>query len=231
MNLFRVLGDLPHYLAILTIFIKIISSKSCKGISGKSQIVFLFVFITRYLDVFTNFISMYNTSIKIFFILSTLINIFLVFVKYRGAISSDLDTIRIEILILGAAVLAFFIHHEFVMMELLWTFSVYLEAVSIIPQLSVSSHGKSVKLLYLMALGYQNCYTSSTGSTDTTMRASTTSSLSPLALFKQLFMLTSLFFTPSRDWHILSQISRCNFVVLSLKKLQIGNFVVQCKFS
>ena len=156
MNLFRVLGDLSHYLAILTIFIKIISSKSCKGISGKSQILFLIVFITRYLDVFTNFISMYNTSIKIFFILSTLTNIFLVFVKYKGTISSDLDTIRIEILILGAAVLALFIHHDFVMMELFWTFSVYLEAVSIIPQLSVSSHGKSVEpvmLLYLMALG------------------------------------------------------------------------------
>ena len=156
MNLFRVLGDLSHYLAILTVFIKITSSKSCKGISGKSQILFLFVFITRYLDVFTNFISMYNTSIKIFFILSTLTNIFLVFVKYKGTISSDLDTIRIEILILGAAVLALFVNHEFVMMELFWTFSVYLEAVSIIPQLSVSSHGKSVEpvmLLYLMALG------------------------------------------------------------------------------
>eukprot|EP00092_Neocalanus_flemingeri_P040351 GFUD01043949.1.p1 GENE.GFUD01043949.1~~GFUD01043949.1.p1 ORF type:complete len:213 (+),score=54.78 GFUD01043949.1:205-843(+) len=156
MNLFRMLGDLSHYLAILTIFIKIISSKSCQGISGKSQILFLFVFITRYLDIFTNFISMYNTSIKIFFIIRTLTNIFLVFVKYKGTISSDLDTFRIEFLLLGAALLALFINHEFVVMEVFWTFSVYLEAVSIIPQLSVSSHGKSVEpvmLLYLAALG------------------------------------------------------------------------------
>eukprot|EP00092_Neocalanus_flemingeri_P095059 GFUD01120923.1.p1 GENE.GFUD01120923.1~~GFUD01120923.1.p1 ORF type:complete len:213 (+),score=49.00 GFUD01120923.1:220-858(+) len=156
MNLFRMLGDLSHYLAIITIFIKIIRSKSCQGISGKSQILFLFVFITRYLDIFTNFISMYNTSIKIFFIISTLTNIFLVFVKYKGTISSDLDTFRIEFLLLGAALLALFINHEFVVMEVFWTFSVYLEAVSIIPQLSVSSQGKSVEpvmLLYLAALG------------------------------------------------------------------------------
>eukprot|EP00092_Neocalanus_flemingeri_P040353 GFUD01043951.1.p1 GENE.GFUD01043951.1~~GFUD01043951.1.p1 ORF type:complete len:213 (+),score=51.67 GFUD01043951.1:218-856(+) len=156
MNLFRMLGDLSHYLAIITIFIKIIRSKSCQGISGKSQILFLFVFITRYLDIFTNFISMYNTSIKIFFILSTLTNIFLVFVKYKGTISSDLDTFRIEFLLLGAALLALFVNHEFVVMEVFWTFSVYLEAVSIIPQLSVSSQGKSVEpvmLLYLAALG------------------------------------------------------------------------------
>jgi len=156
MNLFRMLGDLSHYLAILTIFIKIISSKSCQGISGKSQILFLVVFITRYLDIFTNFISIYNTSIKIFFIFSTLTNIFLVFVKYKGTISSDLDTFRIEFLLLAAGLLAIFINHEFVVMEVFWTFSVYLEAVSIIPQLSVSSHGKSVEpviLLYLAALG------------------------------------------------------------------------------
>jgi len=156
MNLFRMIGDCSHYLAILTIFIKIIRSKSCKGISGKSQILFLLVFITRYLDIFTNFISLYNTSIKIFFILSTITNIFLVFVKYRGTISSDLDTIRIEILVIGAAVLALLINHEFVMMEILWTFSIYLEAVSIIPQLSVSSNSKSVEpaiLVYLLALG------------------------------------------------------------------------------
>ena len=155
------IGDCSHYLTILTIFIKIIRSKSCKGISGKSQILFLLVFITRYLDIFTNFISLYNTSIKIFFILSTITNIFLVFVKYRGTISSDLDTIRIEILVIGAAVLALLINHEFVMMELLWTFSVYLEAVSIIPQLSVSSNTKSLEpamLLYLVALGFHKLF-------------------------------------------------------------------------
>jgi len=150
------IGDISHYTAILTIFLKIISSKSCQGISGKSQILFLFVFITRYLDIFTNFISIYNTSIKIFFILSTLTNIFLVFVKYKGTISSDQDTVKIQFLILGAALLALLINHEFAPLEVFWTFSIYLEAVSIIPQLSLSSQGKAVEpvmLLYLSALG------------------------------------------------------------------------------
>ena len=62
--------------------------------SYRSQILFLLVFLTRYIDVFTHFISIYNTSIKIFFIISTLTNIYLVFVKYAGTISSDLDTFR-----------------------------------------------------------------------------------------------------------------------------------------
>ena len=78
MNLFRIAGDISHYTAILTIFIKIISSQSCKGISGKSQILYLLVFLSRYIDLFFHFISWYNTSVKIFFILSSLTNIYLV---------------------------------------------------------------------------------------------------------------------------------------------------------
>lgn len=35
------------------------------GISGKSQILFALVFTTRYLDLLTSFISLYNTSMKV----------------------------------------------------------------------------------------------------------------------------------------------------------------------
>ena len=37
MNVFRIVGDVSHYAAIGTIFLKIITSKSCKGISGREQ--------------------------------------------------------------------------------------------------------------------------------------------------------------------------------------------------
>jgi len=157
MNIFRVCGDISHYTAIITIFAKIISSKSCKGISGKSQILNLLVFITRYHDIFFNFISWYNTSIKIFFILSSLTNIYLVFVRYKGTISSEQDNFRIEFLIGLATILSMIINHEFTPLEVLWTFSVYLESVAILPQLTVTNQGKAsdidgVILFYLSAL-------------------------------------------------------------------------------
>ena len=173
MNIFRVLGDVSHYTAIITIFGKIISSKSCKGISGKSQILNLLVFITRYNDIFFNFISWYNTSIKIFFIISSLTNIYLVFVRYKGTISSEMDNFRIEWLIGIATIMSLIINHELAMFEVLWTFSgkyfaypnkkchvyvsVYLESVAILPQLTVTNQGKasdidSVILFYLSAL-------------------------------------------------------------------------------
>ena len=36
------------------------------GISGKTQEIYLALFIFRYLDVFTNFISLYNTIMKVY---------------------------------------------------------------------------------------------------------------------------------------------------------------------
>jgi len=157
MNVFRIIGDVSHYAAIVTIFLKIVTSKSCKGISGKTQILYLLVFLTRYIDIFFNFISLYNTGIKIFFILSSITNIYLVFIRYSGTISNDLDSFRIEILIIGAAILSLIINHEFALLEIAWTFSVYLESVAILPQLSVTSQGKSsdvdkVILFYLSSL-------------------------------------------------------------------------------
>lgn len=35
------------------------------GISGKSQVLFAVVFTARYLDLFTNYISLYNTCMKV----------------------------------------------------------------------------------------------------------------------------------------------------------------------
>ena len=49
----------------ITLLLQIGRSKSCAGISGKSQILYLVVFGTRYLDLFTLFVSVYNTVMKV----------------------------------------------------------------------------------------------------------------------------------------------------------------------
>ena len=71
MNFFRLLGDLCHLFAIIWLPLKIWKTRSCSVVSGKSQLLYLLVFISRYLDLFTNFVSYYNTFMKIFFIAAT----------------------------------------------------------------------------------------------------------------------------------------------------------------
>jgi len=65
MNVFRLVADLCHLFAILILLFKIWKTRSCAGLSGKSQLLFLLTFVTRYLDVFTTFVSVYNSSMKV----------------------------------------------------------------------------------------------------------------------------------------------------------------------
>ena len=87
MNVFRLFGDLSHLLAIVLLLMKIWKTRSCAGISGKSQILFLVVFVSRYLDLFTSFISLYNTVMKMFFIASAAGTVYLMYQKFKASLS------------------------------------------------------------------------------------------------------------------------------------------------
>ena len=164
MNIFRLFGDLSHLLAIVLLLLKIWKTRSCAGISGKSQILFLVVFASRYLDLFTSFISLYNTVMKIFFIGSAAGTVYLMYVKFKVSIITSFlktfqqnssqatydgnhDTFRVEFLLGPCILLALIVNHEFSVMEILWTFSIYLESVAILPQLfMVSKTGKMLSI-------------------------------------------------------------------------------------
>jgi len=156
MNLFRLCGDLSHLLAIIILLIKIWKTRSCAGISGKSQILFLCVFVSRYLDLFSNFISIYNTTMKVFFIGSAAATVYLMYVKFKATYDGNHDTFRVEFLLGPCILLALALNHEFSVMEVLWTFSIYLESVAILPQLfmvSKTGEAESITSHYLFALG------------------------------------------------------------------------------
>ncbi|CAK9797739.1 ER lumen protein-retaining receptor [Anthophora plagiata] len=162
MNIFRLLGDLSHLLAIIILLLKIWNTRSCAGISGKSQILFAIVYTTRYLDLITTYISAYNTFMKIIFMATSYAIIFLMYVKFKATYDHNHDTFRIEFLILPALVLALLINHDFTVFEILWTMSIYLESVAILPQLflvSKTGEAESITSHYLFALGsYRGLY-------------------------------------------------------------------------
>jgi len=156
MNIFRLTGDLSHLLAIIILLLKIWKTRSCAGISGKSQILFSLVYITRYLDLFTNYISLYNSFMKIVFIGSSLATLYLMYAKFKATYDRNHDTFRIEFLLIPVTLLGLLVNHEFTPLEVLWTFSIYLESVAILPQLflvSKTGEAETITSHYLMALG------------------------------------------------------------------------------
>uniref|UniRef100_A0A9L0J8P8 ER lumen protein-retaining receptor n=1 Tax=Equus asinus TaxID=9793 RepID=A0A9L0J8P8_EQUAS len=156
MNVFRILGDLSHLLAMILLLGKIWRSKCCAGISGKSQILFALVFTTRYLDLFTNFISIYNTVMKVVFLLCAYVTVYMIYGKFRKTFDSENDTFRLEFLLVPVIGLSFLENYNFTPLEILWTFSIYLESVAILPQLfmiSKTGEAETITTHYLFFLG------------------------------------------------------------------------------
>ena len=87
------------------------------GISLKSQILFLTVYATRYLDVLLIFhirtaIQFYNLLMKIFFITSQTLILHSMLVKYRATHNPKLDTFKVEWVLVPCMVLAIFLQHS-----------------------------------------------------------------------------------------------------------------------
>ena len=56
--------------------------------------LFAMVFVTRYLDLLTTYISLYNTVMKIFFIVSSVGTCYLILAKFRATYDKNHDTFR-----------------------------------------------------------------------------------------------------------------------------------------
>ncbi|KAH0631933.1 hypothetical protein JD844_019843 [Phrynosoma platyrhinos] len=156
MNIFRLTGDLSHLAAIIILLLKIWKTRSCAGISGKSQLLFGLVFTTRYLDLFTSFISFYNTSMKLIYIACSYATVYLIYMKFKATYDGNHDTFRVEFLVVPVGGLSFLVNHDFSPLEILWTFSIYLESVAILPQLfmiSKTGEAETITTHYLFFLG------------------------------------------------------------------------------
>uniref|UniRef100_A0A3B5MDF4 ER lumen protein-retaining receptor n=1 Tax=Xiphophorus couchianus TaxID=32473 RepID=A0A3B5MDF4_9TELE len=156
MNIFRLAGDVSHLVAILILLMKIWRSKSCAGISGKSQVLFALVFTTRYLDLFTVYISAYNTVMKVVFLALSYATVYLIYMRFRNSYDSENDTFRVEFLLVPVIGLSFLENYAFTPLEILWTFSIFLESVAIMPQLFMitkTGEAESITTHYLFFLG------------------------------------------------------------------------------
>ncbi|KAL7576602.1 hypothetical protein ACA910_005543 [Epithemia clementina (nom. ined.)] len=156
MNIFRLAGDMSHVFSIIVLLLRLRVAKNAQGISVRTHELYLLVFITRYLDLFTSFYSIYNSAMKILFLASTASIIYTI--RFQEPIKSTYEKSQDTFLhwkfaVLPCAVVATVTHllgsglEKFDVLELLWTFSIYLESISILPQLIVLQRYREVENL------------------------------------------------------------------------------------
>ena len=156
MNIFRLAGDLSHVASIIILIYTIETTKSIDGLSLKTQCCYALVFITRYLDLFTRYVSFYNTLMKIAFISTSIYVVYLMAKKYRKDIQEDEDNFPVRYLVGPAFFCSLVFTPGYKFMDITWAFSLWLEAVAILPQLFIlqkTGHAKSITTDYIFTLG------------------------------------------------------------------------------
>mmetsp|Transcript_3414 Transcript_3414/g.3816 ORF Transcript_3414/g.3816 Transcript_3414/m.3816 type:complete len:228 (+) Transcript_3414:75-758(+) len=165
MNIFRLAGDMSHVFSIIVLLLRLRVAKNAQGVSVRTHELFLVVFVTRYLDLFTTYYSLYNSIMKILYIGSTASIVYTI--KFQEPIKSTYDVMKDTFLhwkfaVAPCVVVATITHlvgsglADFDLMELLWTFSIYLESIAILPQLIVLQRYQEVENLtgnYIFFMG------------------------------------------------------------------------------
>lgn len=156
LNIFRAAGDLAHLVSIFILINTIQKSRSIAGISLKTQILYSVVFVTRYIDLTFRYISLYNTLMKLFFIGSSAYIVYLMLFKYKNSETQKIDNFKVEYLIGGSFLLALIFNYGYQFTEILWSFSLWLESVAILPQLFMlqrTGEAQTLTTHYIFALG------------------------------------------------------------------------------
>lgn len=156
LNIFRAAGDLSHLVSIFILINSIQKSRSIAGISLRTQILYSVVFITRYIDLTFRYVSLYNTLMKMFFIGSSIYIVYLMLFKFKNSETQKIDNFKIEYLIGGSFLLSLIFNYGFQFTEILWSFSLWLESVAILPQLFMlqrTGEAQTLTTHYIFALG------------------------------------------------------------------------------
>ncbi|KRZ97811.1 ER lumen protein retaining receptor 2 [Trichinella sp. T8] len=135
MNYFYVTGNAFRFFSLLMLFLKMWETKSAAGVSASSVILFAIVFTTRYADLLVAFYSYYNTIMKMVYLLLSYSTVYLIFFELHSTYDHGKDLFRTELLIIPSFFLALTLNYNFEVIEICWTFSIYLETVALVPQL------------------------------------------------------------------------------------------------
>ncbi|GKV17852.1 hypothetical protein SLE2022_098650 [Rubroshorea leprosula] len=156
-NLF-VAAETVHALGISVLIYKLTKEKTCAGLSLKSQeLTAIFLAVRLY----CSFVMEYDihTLLDTATLGTTLWVIYMIRFKLGSSYMEDKDNFAIYFVVAPCAVLSLLIHPStghHIFNRICWAFSVYLEAVSILPQLRVMQNTKIVEPFtahYVFALG------------------------------------------------------------------------------
>lgn len=155
-NIFRYVGDCLHLFGIVVLLTTIVKNKSVYGISRSTQVLYFMVFVTRYLDLFDHQQSSYLVFFKLTYIATSAVVLGL-FYNYDATYERRNDTCNLAVIIFPCITASLLLTSDYSMLEVLWTFSEFVEGFAMVPQYIFCYREKGQRDwgagLYVMSLG------------------------------------------------------------------------------
>ncbi|XP_052211080.1 uncharacterized protein LOC127813963 [Diospyros lotus] len=155
---FFIASEAIHVAGIAVLIYKLITQKTCSGLSLKSQeLTAIFLAVRLYCSFVME--GDIHTVLDFVTLIATIWVIYMIRFKLKSTYIAELDNLAIYYLIIPSAIVAVLIHpytHHAYISRLLWAFCVYMESVSVLPQLRLMQNAKMVEPFtahYVFALG------------------------------------------------------------------------------
>ncbi|XP_031126996.1 ER lumen protein-retaining receptor erd-2.2-like [Ipomoea triloba] len=156
-NLF-VAAEAVHALGISVLIFKLTKERTCAGLSLKSQeLTAIFLAVRLYCSVVMEYDV--HTLLDLATFATTIWVIYMIRFQLNSSYMGDKDNFPLYYVVIPCAVLSLLIHpstHHHIFNRICWAFCVYLEAVSVLPQLRVMQNIKIIEPFtahYVFALG------------------------------------------------------------------------------
>jgi ER lumen protein retaining receptor len=155
-NIFRYIGDYLHLFGVFMLLLTLLRNRSCQGISKSTQILYFMVFITRYLDLVDHSQTAYLVFFKLTYII-TAIMVLCIFYKFANTYERQKDTCSLAVIFVPCFTASILLADNISAMEMLWTFSQFLEGFAMVPQYIFCYRDRGARdfgvSLYVMSLG------------------------------------------------------------------------------
>ncbi|KAG8371716.1 hypothetical protein BUALT_Bualt13G0117100 [Buddleja alternifolia] len=155
---FFIVSEVIHFLGILVLIYKLTTQKTCSGLSLKSQELTA-IFLAARLCCSYFMEGNIHTILDFSTLFATLWVIYMMRIKLKSTYIAELDSMPLYYMAVPSAILAILIHpytHHARFARVLWAFAVYLESVSVLPQLRMIQNTKMIEPFtahYVFALG------------------------------------------------------------------------------
>ncbi|KAF5784736.1 putative ER lumen protein retaining receptor [Helianthus annuus] len=155
---FFVASEFVHAAGIILLIYKLTKQKTCSGLSLQTQeltAIFLAVRLCCSLTMENDI----HTFLDFATLASTLWVVYMIRCKLQATYNEDLDDIQKYYLVVPCVILAMFIYphtHHCYLSKVMWAFCVYLEAIAVLPQLTMMQKTKMIEpstARYVFALG------------------------------------------------------------------------------